>query len=85
MNRLPEIIRRLCEIEAAIGVLDSLSIRRMICETQDYILESQKKLIQGAGPKNLQLGAEGTQPFCAEYVPAYFGPVAKRDWTQDNE
>lgn len=41
-----QILRRLSEIERAIGVLDSISIRKMLMETQDYILQSQKESTQ---------------------------------------
>jgi hypothetical protein len=40
---LQETLRRLAEIERAIGVLDSLSVKRMVIDAQDYILESQKE------------------------------------------
>lgn len=43
-----QILRRLSEIERAIGVLDSISIRKMLMETQDYILQSQKESTQTA-------------------------------------
>ncbi|HEV2324444.1 MAG TPA: hypothetical protein VGS10_10895 [Terracidiphilus sp.] len=37
---------KLTEIERSIGVVDTLSLRRMILEAQDYILRSQKETIQ---------------------------------------
>ena len=43
-----QILRRLTEIERAIGVRDSLSIRRMIMDAEDYILESQRLSLQTA-------------------------------------
>jgi hypothetical protein len=43
-----QVLRRLLEIERAVGVLDSLSIRKMLIETQDYILESQKDSLRTA-------------------------------------
>lgn len=48
MDRLPGILRRLSEIEAAIGVLDYLSIRRMVVETQDHILEMQREMLESS-------------------------------------
>jgi hypothetical protein len=44
------VLRRLSEIERAIGVLDSFSVRRMVIETQDYILQ-----LQGESVKDAQL------------------------------
>ena len=38
-----QVLRRLSEIGRAIGVLDSISIRKMLIETQDYILQSQRE------------------------------------------
>lgn len=43
-----QILRRLTEIERAIGVRDSTSIRKMIMEAEDYILESQRLSLQTA-------------------------------------
>lgn len=43
-----QLLRRLCEIEAAIGVADPLTLRRMIVETQDYILEVQRESVETA-------------------------------------
>lgn len=43
-----QILRRLTEIERAIGVRDSISIRKMIMEAEDYILESQRLSLQTA-------------------------------------
>lgn len=43
-----QILRRLTEIERAIGVRDSVSIRKMIMEAEDYILESQRLSLQTA-------------------------------------
>ena len=42
MNCL-QVLRRLREIERAIGVLDSVSIRRMIIEAEDCVFELQKE------------------------------------------
>lgn len=52
-----QILRRLSEIERAVGVLDSISIRKMVIETQDYILESQKEAAQTARLKDPQITA----------------------------
>ena len=41
-----QLLHRLSEIERAVGVLDLISIRRMVHETQDYILQSQKESAQ---------------------------------------
>jgi PHD/YefM family antitoxin component YafN of YafNO toxin-antitoxin module len=41
-----QLLNKLTEIERAIGVVDTLSLRRMIVEAQDYILQSQKETIQ---------------------------------------
>jgi hypothetical protein len=46
------ILRRLSEIERAIGVLDPFSIRKMIIETQDYVLQYQKESAQTPRPSN---------------------------------
>lgn len=43
-----EVIRRLIEIERAIGVLDALSIRRMIIEIEDYVLRLEKEVFEMA-------------------------------------
>ena len=41
-----QVLDRISEIERAVGVLDYVSIKRMLHETQDYILQSQKESIQ---------------------------------------
>jgi PHD/YefM family antitoxin component YafN of YafNO toxin-antitoxin module len=41
-----QLLNKLTEIERAIGVVDTLSLRRMIVEAQDYILQSQKETLQ---------------------------------------
>lgn len=41
-----QLLNKLTEIERAIGVVDTLSLRRMIVEAQDYILQTQKETIQ---------------------------------------
>lgn len=46
MNCSQMVLRKLTEIERSLGVVDTLSLRRMIIETQDYILESQKESVQ---------------------------------------
>ena len=45
MNCL-QVLRRLHEIERAIGVLDPVSIRRMIIDAEDCIFESQKNVVR---------------------------------------
>lgn len=49
-----QVLRRLSEIERAVGVFDSISIRRMLIETQDYILQAQKDAAQSARMKELR-------------------------------
>lgn len=44
----PQVLRRLHEIERALGVLDFISIKKLLIETEDYILESQKESVQTA-------------------------------------
>lgn len=41
-----QLLTKLTEIERSIGVVDTVSLRRMIIETQDYILQNQKESIQ---------------------------------------
>lgn len=41
-----QVLRKLSEIENAVGVLDSLTIRKMLIEMQDFILQSQKESLQ---------------------------------------
>jgi hypothetical protein len=41
-----QLLRKLTEIERSIGVVDTMTLRRMIIETQDYILQHQKESIQ---------------------------------------
>ena len=43
-----QLLQRLSEIEDAIGVLDFVSIRRMIMDTEDYILQSQRESVKAA-------------------------------------
>ena len=43
-----QVLLRLSEIERAIGILDSISIKRMLIETQEYILQSQKESVRMA-------------------------------------
>jgi hypothetical protein len=47
-----QLLRRLSDIENAVGVLDSISIRRMIIETQEYILHSQKRSVEAIRLRN---------------------------------
>ena len=39
-------LAKLTEIERSIGVVDVLSLRKMILEAQDYILQCQKESIE---------------------------------------
>lgn len=41
-----QVLHKLTEIERAIGVVDTLSLRRMIIDAQDYILRDQKESVQ---------------------------------------
>lgn len=41
-----QVLKRLREIERAIGVLDAVSIRRMIIEAEDCVLDLQKELLK---------------------------------------
>lgn len=41
-----QVLIKLTEIERAIGVVDSLSLRKMILEAQDFILQSQKQNVE---------------------------------------
>jgi hypothetical protein len=41
-----QLLHKLTEIERAIGNVDTLSLRCMIIETQDYILQDQKESVQ---------------------------------------
>lgn len=50
-----QVLRRLQEIERAIGVLDSFSIKRMLIDMQDHILESQKESLQTARVKETRV------------------------------
>ncbi|HEV2133567.1 MAG TPA: hypothetical protein VGR47_04840 [Terracidiphilus sp.] len=43
------------EIERAVGVLDSFSVRKMLIETQDYILYAQKESLQATTVKDPRL------------------------------
>lgn len=43
-----QVLRRLQEIERAIGVLDAVSIRRMIIEAEDCVLDLQKELLKAS-------------------------------------
>jgi hypothetical protein len=54
VNSLQEILRRLYEIERAVGVLDSLSVRKLVIEVQDFVLESQKESVRMAGLSETQ-------------------------------
>lgn len=46
MNCAQIVLTRLTEIERSIGLVDTLTLRRMIIETQDYILQNQKESMQ---------------------------------------
>lgn len=41
-----QVLSKLTEIERSIGVVDSLALRRMIVEAQDFILKSQKQNVE---------------------------------------
>jgi hypothetical protein len=41
-----QVLWRLTEIEPAVGILDSLSIRRMVIGAQDNIVQSQKESVE---------------------------------------
>ena len=41
-----QVLAKLAEIERAIGAADSLALRRMVIELQDYIIQSQKESIE---------------------------------------
>lgn len=43
-----QMLRKLHEIERAIGVLDSLSVRRMVIEAEDCLLELQKESVKAS-------------------------------------
>ena len=43
MNWSQVMLAKLTEIERSIGVVDTLSLRTMVLEAQDYILNSQKE------------------------------------------
>lgn len=47
MNCL-QVLRRLHEIERAIGVLDAVSIRRMVIEAEDCVLDLQRELLKAS-------------------------------------
>lgn len=49
-----QLLKKLTEIERAIGVVDTLSLRRMIVEAQDYVLESQKVAVQELRQKSMR-------------------------------
>lgn len=55
-------LRKLSEIESAVGVLDSLTIRKMLIDTQDFILQFQKESLQSI--RNMQ-----DQPFAMRRQP----------------
>ena len=45
------LLERLIEIERAIGVKDSIALRRMVVDTQDYVLQMQKEYAEFLRPK----------------------------------
>lgn len=49
-----QLLTKLTEIERSIGVVDTLTLRRMILEAQDYILRSQEESIQQLRQKTPQ-------------------------------
>lgn len=48
------VLRRLLEIERAIGVLDALSVRRLVMETQEYVLQCEKNVLETLRLKHAQ-------------------------------
>lgn len=49
-----QMLSRLTEIDRAIGIVDSITLRKMIHELQDDILHSQKESIEELRKKRLQ-------------------------------
>ena len=45
------LLERLIEIERAIGVKDPITLRRMVIDTQDYVLQMQKEYAEFLRPK----------------------------------
>lgn len=41
-----QLLTRLTEIERAIGAVDAITLRRMVIETQEYVLQSQKEGVE---------------------------------------
>ena len=54
-----QVLRRLCEIERAIGVSDSNSVREMVMEVQDFILQSQKDSVSAARLNSSRIALSG--------------------------
>lgn len=50
-----EMLRRLHEIERAIGALDSISLRKMIIDAEDFVVQSQKHSVQTARSSDLRM------------------------------
>lgn len=51
-----EILNRLVEIECSIGALDALSLRKMVMETQQYVLESERASLDAIRLRHSQTG-----------------------------
>lgn len=52
-------MRRLLEIEISIGMLDDFSLRRLVMDTEEYILQSQKSLLNAHRMKNGAVSESG--------------------------
>lgn len=85
MANVQTLLRRLSEIERSIGVIDSLSIRRMVLETQDYILESQRESVEAYRPKQPRLSAHNARLWCVKYFPGSLHPQVKNHCTPQGE
>ena len=49
-----QVLSRLTEIDRAIGVVDSITLRKMVHELQDDVLHSQKESIEELRKKKLR-------------------------------
>lgn len=46
MEYQQQLLSRLLEIERAIGVLDAVSLRRLVMEAEEYVLQYEKSSLQ---------------------------------------